>query len=45
MKKYEFYKKEIFFLKYIVGVNGIKINFEKIEAIANWPVLETIKKI
>ena len=33
IKKYEFYKKKIFFLKYIVEVNGIKINLEKIETI------------
>ena len=35
MKKYEFYKKKIYFLKYIVEINGIKIDLEKIEAIAN----------
>ena len=45
IKKYEFYKKEIFFLKYIVEVNGIKMDFKKIEAIVNWPVPKIIKKI
>ena len=45
MKKCEFHKKEIFFLEHIVEINEIRMDSKKIEAIANWPISETIKKI
>jgi hypothetical protein len=43
--KYEFDKKEIIFLKYVIGVYGIRINDAKIRIILDWPILKSFKNI
>lgn len=45
LKKYYFYKKEIYSLGYIVLVYEIWIKDKKIEMIKNWPKLKSIKGI
>ena len=44
-KKCEFNKLEVEFLGYIIGVEGIKINPEKIKAIQQWPTLTSVKEV
>ena len=44
-EKCEFYKKEVDFLGFIVRVNGIKINPEKIRKILNWPESRNLKNL
>ena len=43
--KYEFHKKKIEYLGYIVGREGIKMSPKKIQRIMKWPTLTIIKKI
>jgi hypothetical protein len=43
--KYEFDKKEITFLKYVIGVYGIRINNVKIRIIFDWSILKSFKDI
>jgi len=43
--KYEFDKKEITFLKYVIGVYKIRINNAKIRIILDWPILKNFKDI
>ena len=42
-EKYEFYKKEVDFLGFVVGINRIKIDSEKIQKILNWPKSRNLK--
>jgi Reverse transcriptase (RNA-dependent DNA polymerase) len=43
--KCEFDKKEIIFLKYVIGVYRIRINDVKIRIILDWPILKNFKNI
>jgi Reverse transcriptase (RNA-dependent DNA polymerase) len=43
--KCEFDKKEIAFLRYVIGVHGIRINNVKIKIILDWPTLKSFKNI
>jgi hypothetical protein len=43
--KCEFDKKEIAFLKYVIGVHGIRINDVKIRIIFDWLILKSFKNI
>jgi hypothetical protein len=43
--KYEFDKKEITFLKYVIGVYRIRMNDVKIRIILDWPILKSFKDI
>ena len=45
IKKCAFHKKKKFSLRHIVGVNGIWINFKKIEIIRDWFILKIVKEI
>ena len=44
-KKCEFNKPEVEFLRYIIGIKGIKINPEKIKVIQQWPTLTSVKEV
>jgi hypothetical protein len=43
--KCEFDKKEITFLKYVIGVHGIRMNDAKIRIILDWPILKSFRDI
>jgi hypothetical protein len=43
--KYEFDKKEITFLGYVIGVYKIRMNNAKIRIILDWPILKSFKNI
>jgi hypothetical protein len=43
--KCEFDKKEIAFLKYVIGVHRIRINDAKIRTILDWPILKNFRNI
>ena len=45
LKKCEFNKPEVKFLRYIIGIEGIKIDPEKIKAIQQWPTLTSVKEV
>ena len=45
LKKCEFNKPEVEFLRYIIGIEGIKIDPEKIKAIQQWPTLTSVKEV
>ena len=45
IKKCEFYKIEVKYLKNVVKRNNIKIDFDKIKSIQKWLVFINIKKI
>ena len=44
-KKCKFNKPEVKFLRYIIGIKGIKIDSEKIKVIQQWPTLTSVKKV
>ena len=44
-KKSEFNKPEVEFLRYVIGIEEIKINSEKIKAIQQWPTLMLVKEV
>jgi hypothetical protein len=44
-EKSEFHKKEVKYLGLIVGVHGIKIDLEKLQAIENWEAPEKLKEV
>ena len=44
-KKCEFNKPEVEFLRYVIGIEGIKIDPEKIKVIQQWPTLMSVKKV
>jgi hypothetical protein len=43
--KYIFYVKEMEFLGYIVGLDEIKMDPKKIQAIQDWPVLRSVTEV
>jgi hypothetical protein len=43
--KCEFDKKKITFLKYVIGVHGIRMNNVKIKIILDWPIPKNFKNI
>ena len=45
LKKYKFNKLEVEFLRYIIGIKGIKINSKKIKVIQQWPTPTSVKKV
>jgi hypothetical protein len=45
LSKCEFDKKEITFLKYVIGVYGIRINNVKIRIIFDWPIPKNFRNI
>ena len=45
LKKYEFHKESVIFLRFVIIIKNIKIDLEKIKIIQNWPVLYIIKEI
>jgi hypothetical protein len=45
LSKYNFYKKEIIFLGYIITLGKINLNPKKIRAIITWEILIIIKQI
>ena len=45
LKKCEWYKKKIKFLKFRVGKNGIRILLKKIKTIREWPRSTTVKHV
>ena len=44
-EKCEFNKPEVEFLRYIIGLNGIKMDPSKITAIRDWPQPTTVKEV
>ena len=40
-----FHKKKVSFLRHIMGINGIRMDFKKIEAIKDWFVLKIVKEV
>ena len=45
IKKCVFHKKKVSFLRHIVGINGIQMDFKKIEAIKDWFISKTVKEV
>ena len=45
LKKYEFYKKEVNFLGFIIRTTGIQIDPKKTKLIQDWLILKNITKI
>ena len=45
LKKCEFNKPEVEFLRYIIGIKGIKIDSEKVKVIQQWPTLTSVKEV
>ena len=44
-EKCKFNKPEVEFLRYIIGINGIKMDPSKITAIRDWPQPTTVKEV
>ena len=44
-EKCKFFRQEVDFLGFIVGVNGIRMDPEKIKSIMDWPTPQTIKDV
>ena len=44
-KKCEFNKPEVEFLGYVIGIERIKIDSEKIKVIQQWPTLMSVKEV
>ena len=44
-EKYEFHRKKVDFLGFIMGINKIKINSEKIRKVLDWSELRNLKKL
>ena len=44
-KKYKFNKLEVEFLGYVIGIEGIKIDPEKIKVIQQWPTPMSVKEV
>src|ERR1700688_3235867 len=44
-EKCDFHKEEIKYLGLIVGVNGIRIDSEKVQAVKNWEAPEKLKEV
>jgi transposase InsO family protein len=44
-EKCKFHKKEVDFLGYIVGVDGVRMSEEKIKVVKEWPQPKTVKEI
>ena len=45
LKKCQFYKKEVWFLEYIISSQSIQIKDEKIEVVKNWPEPKLVQDI
>ena len=45
LEKYSFFCTEVPFLGYILGVNKVSIDLERVAIIANWPELITYRDI
>ena len=43
--KYEFHKKELEYLRFLVRKKGIRMTLDKIKNITEWPTLRNIKKV
>jgi hypothetical protein len=44
-EKCEFHKEEVMYLGLIVGVNGIRMDPEKVQAVENWEAPEKLKEV
>ena len=44
-EKCEFHQKELTFLGYIVGRNGVRMDPAKVDAVLSWPEPETVKEV
>jgi hypothetical protein len=44
-EKCEFYKEEVEFLGFTVGVHGVKMSESKIKVVKDWPTLKNVKNI
>ena len=45
LEKCEFYKQSVRFSGYILTINRIKIDLEKVEAVLNWPIPTSVKEL
>jgi hypothetical protein len=45
LSKYNFYKKEIVFLGYVITLGKINLDPEKVRAITTWEILAIIKQV
>jgi hypothetical protein len=45
VEKCEFHKAEVKYLRLIVGVNGIRMDPEKVQAVENWEAPEKLKEV
>ena len=45
LKKYQFHKNEMQFLRYVVSSQGIRIEDERIKVVRNWPKLKSVQDI
>ena len=44
-EKYKFYQKKVEFLGFIVEINGIQIDPEKVRKVLNWPKLRNLRDL
>ena len=44
-KKYDWHKKEIDFLKFIIKVNNVRMNLDKLRSVKTWSVFINVKKM
>ena len=44
-EKYAFHQTNISFLGYIIGLEGVRMEAQKVDAIASWPVLKTFRDL
>ena len=44
-EKYKFHRKKIDFLRFIIGIDGIRIDPKKIQRILDWPKSENLKNL
>jgi hypothetical protein len=45
LEKYEFHKKSVKFLGFIIGTDGVKIDLGKIQSIKEWPTLRNVTDV
>ena len=43
-KKYEFYRKIVNFLGYVITIENIKADLKKIRALLEWPIFTNVKE-
>ena len=45
LEKSEFHREEVEFLGHIVGINGVRMDLKKVQAVLEWPVPKNLRDV